>query len=75
MITIDVEASGLFIDKPIMRQFTLNEEDKAVELADGSTLLVKELSSDQFERYIHEKFIQNSNLNGRVLKLEITRGK
>lgn len=68
MIRVLVKASGYFVNKPIKREFILDEETMAIELENGTQLKVGELPKDILESYFFEKFINKTDLVGRVLE-------
>lgn len=62
--------SGFYVDKPIIKEITMNPEDNAIQLPTGEILKIKQLKDDALEQYFYEKYIKNTGFEGRVLKLE-----
>lgn len=72
-MVIKLKISGQFIDKPLYKQFEVEDEQDAVQLPDGNILKVNQLKGDALDQYIYQKFIKGSIYNGRILSMEISK--
>lgn len=72
MIKVIVKFSSHFIDKPLIKEYFLDENTMAVELEDGKQLKLGELPENILEQYFYKKYIDDTSNAGRVIDIKFT---
>lgn len=70
MISVKVTLSGFYVDKPVIKMMELDPEQNAVQLPTGEILKVKNLKKEALDQYFYEKYIKNTGMDGRIIKIE-----
>lgn len=67
---VRITISGFYVNKPIVKEVFLNPEDSAVQLPNGEILKVKQLKKEALDQYFYEKYIKDTGIEGRIIKVD-----